>query len=221
MNIIDKVLVFTPTYQINGKDQISDETLESIKAMGGKVEFDFVIGRYNPYPARNHHNILVQYKTARQIFLDSDYSHLITIEHDMIVPSDALETLWKLDVPVAYGLYVFRHNSGNINAYRYENNSKVGSSLSLYPVDLEAAKKKIINKVSGAGFGCLLIERRVLEQIEFHGKAGVVSDIPDVEFATDCLRAGFEQINHFGVKCGHIEPSGKVLYPFQDEGRFL
>lgn len=211
MSTDGNVFVFCPTYQINGVDQIRPETDESIRAMSG--DFDYIVGRFNPY-SRKDLNILNQYQTGRQLFLQGDFSHFMTVEHDMIVPSDALEKLLALNVPVAYGLYLFRHGTKILNAYRYVNSNNVGMSLSLFPDELEQAIRIETPRVSGAGFGCMLVERRVMERFDFHGKEGCDSNIPDVEFATDCLRAGYKQICHFGVKCGHIEPDGNILYPF-------
>jgi len=207
-------MVFCPTYQVNGIDQVHELTLESIYNMRG--EFDFVLGRFNPYSVA-HLNILNQYRKGREIFLRGRYKYFMTIEHDMIVPPDALEMLMLLDVPVAYGVYMFRHGAKVINAYRYTISKTPDMSLSLLPEEFEKAKKQITPKVSGAGFGCMLVKREVLEQLDFHGKAGAASSIPDVEFAADCLKHGFEQRAHFLVECGHIEPGGNILYPFKGD----
>jgi len=64
-------------------------------------------------------------------------------------------------------------------------------------------------EVSGVGFGCTLIYRRVLEKLEMRGGD---HPAPDNYFATDCLRAGFKQVCRFDVQCGHIN-NDVILWP--------
>lgn len=210
MNGEPSTFLFCPTYQVNGIDQVHVRTLQSIYNMEG--DFAFRLGRYNPYNVR-HLNILNQYRTGRRLFLECNYTHFMTVEHDMIVPPDALGKLLAVGAPVVYGLYMFRHNSQAVNAYTLPTGRNPGTSLSHYPDLLKRAAEEVTPEVGGAGFGCMLVERHVLENLDFHGKQGADSCIPDVEFALDCYAAGYKQICHFGVKCGHIDQDGTVLYP--------
>jgi hypothetical protein len=210
------VLVFTPTYQIGGVDQVRKRTLESIDNLQGS--FKFLLGRFNPFNA-GHENTLNQFKTAREIALSRDYDYMLTVEHDMIIPSNALLLLLALQVPVAYGVYVLRHGAKVLNTWRRTTGSYVGMSLSLFPEELKKAKREVTPEVSGVGFGCTLFSRSVLERFPFHGPKNGSGSIPDVPFAEDCIQNGIKQYAHFGVQCGHIEPSGRVLWPDKGENQ--
>ena len=209
------VLVFCPTFEVNGVDQVRPETLDAIDALDGT--FDFVLGKYNPYK-HGHMNILHQYQVARNLALDG-HTHLLTIEHDMIPPPNALVDLVATGEKVAYGVYQLRHGAHVLNAWRKVKSNHVGMSLSLFPDELQQARHQVVPEVSGVGMGCTFIAREVLELFDFrppeNSKGG---QIPDVAFATDCLRAGIKQVAHFGVLCGHIKPDGQVLWPFNNGG---
>jgi hypothetical protein len=155
---------------------------------------------------------------ARGWTLAGGYDALLTVEHDMVLPPDAVEKLVDAGAPVAYGVYMLRHGSNVTNAWEHTGGRNLGMSLSLYPERLAAAKRCGVVEVSGVGFGCTLIRRDVLEQIAFRpdGKAKA----PDIPFATDCLRAGIRQVAHFGVACGHVH-EGKVLTMNNDSGRMV
>ena len=136
----------------------------------------------------------------------------------MVLPPDALQKLWDVNAPVAYGVYMLRHGSNVLNAWEHAAGRNLGMSLSLYPERLEQAKRRGIVEVSGVGFGCTLIRRAVLESIPF--RPDDKAKAPDIPFATDCLRAGIRQVAHFGVACGHVH-EGKVLTMSDDSGRMV
>ena len=122
-----KVLAFMPTYQENGKDKIRNRTRACWDALTFDGELVKHISRVNPHKnvgdgaQRNktgHENVLVQYQTAWQMVMDSDYEALLTVEHDMIFKPEYLQMLWDADKPVTYGMYVFRHGPPLINLAR-------------------------------------------------------------------------------------------------------
>jgi hypothetical protein len=86
-------------------------------------------------------------------------------------------------------------------------------SLSLYPRELKAAQEQGWCEVSGAGFGCLLIKRGVLERVPFRD----AGNAPDLPFAQDCVRQKIKQIGRTDVVCGHIETdeNNVTLWPFE------
>lgn len=212
------VMIFTPTFQVGGMDQIREATVDSIRSLKWDGETEWVIGRFNPY-SDGRLNVLEQYKQGRRIFLDSPHAAMLTIEHDMIVPADALEKLWAATeepdlADVAYGVYMLRHGMKILNAWRLEGRQYVGQSLSKFPEELtELLSKGDICEVSGCGFGCTLMTRHVLEKLEFHEAEGNGHPVPDIPFGQDCLRNGTKQVAHFGVLCGHIDDDGTVLWP--------
>lgn len=206
------LLVYTPTYD----DLLRPETVQSIDAQRTNVRFIARIGRYNPYPGRDMRNVVAQYQQARQQMLAGGFDGLLTVEHDMILPDHAIETLWHSPGDVVYGVYMLRHGTMALNAWRYENRKGLGMSLSLYPGELAQMRKRGWGEVCGVGWGCTLMRRQVLERIDFHQNEA--SDAGDLAFAFDCVRAGVRQVARFDVPCGHVMPDGTVLMPFGRNG---
>jgi len=224
-----KILLFCPTYELsNGSLAVHKETLASIDNLiiPEGVTVDVNVSNNNPYPItgvtkQDHENTLYQYRHARQMILEGDYDALLTIEHDMIIPEDALVKMLDTDADVVYGLYMFRHRTPILNALRDVKARWVDMSVSFFP---ELAKKGIKQgwlEVSGSGFGCTLIHRRVLEKLDIRRVENGSHPCPDMPFATDCLRNNFRQICRFDVPCGHIKPDGTVLWPTGEGGEVV
>lgn len=208
-------MMFCPTYKVNGKVQAYQSSLDSFRAIQSPdgVRVDFVIGMDNPYGAEGRHkNTLHQYQQARKQALEGGYDALLTVEHDMLIPEDALIKLWKSKGDVVYGLYVLRHGAGVVNCMRHiEGSPNIDSSLSLYPKDYHRADRHGWVRCSGVGMGCTLIRRNALEAIPFR-QADEGSYAPDWMLSTDCVRQKFLQICRFDVKCGHID-NGIDIWP--------
>lgn len=214
---MSRVLLFCPTYKVDGMPQIKSMTKESIDGVIAppNVELDKLIGMDNPYKNGGHRNTLHQYQKARGLVLSEGYDALLTIEHDMIVPEDALIKMWNTDAPVVYGVYRFRTAPYYINALEYNPGSKgIGSTYSLVPNKYAKALKRGWAEVSGIGFGCTLIRREALEQFEF--RAADTNYPPDMGFAIDCFCNGIKQIARFDLLCGHILNNGQILYPTEE-----
>lgn len=177
-----------------------------------------VYGR-NDRPNRmgKYADIVDKHNEARRLVLDGGYDALFLVEADMIIPPDALSKLVALDVPVAYGLYVMRYAPYHWLAF---------TRLSGYEVEFvgeqpELAAQWFGNVVitQGAGMGCTLIRRDVLETLAFRNDPlGVVAD--DWTFALDCIAYGVPQVHHCGVVCGHID-GGVVLWPDVDAPKLV
>lgn len=220
-----KILLYCPTYTLpNGELAMRKQTHDSINALmiPDGVTLDIAIDTYNPLPVdtdrkNRHENTLIKYRMARQRVLSEGYDALWTVEHDMIVPEDALVKMLDTDADVVYGLYMFRHLTPMMNALRATSGRYSDMSVSKFPELLAKGKRQGWLEVSGAGNGCTLIYRRVLEKIDFRRAYGGVP-IPDLPFATDCIQNGFKQVARFDVPCGHIKPDGTILHPFMEGG---
>jgi len=218
-----KILLFCPTYKLdNGELAIRNETLESISKIkvpeGVDLEVEISTNNLKAITGiRNvdHENTLHQYRYARQRILDGNYDYLFIIEHDMIIPEDALVKMLATDADVVYGLYLFRQGKPLLNAARAVNSKWPDMSLTNFPEIVKKAREQGWIEVSGFGFGCTLIRRKVLETFEMRRNETVGSPCPDMPFAADCLRHGFKQICRFDVICGHIKPNGDILIPFE------
>lgn len=221
-----RILLYCPTYKIkSGELAMRNETQESITNLiiPDGVSVDVHVDAINPLPhdgdrKNRHENTLIKYRKARLEMLNGGYDALLTIEHDMIVPEDALEKMINTDADVVYGLYMFRHLKPIMNALRTTTGRYIDMSVSIFPEMIKKGKRQGWLKVSGAGFGCTLMHRRVLEKIDFHRTKNGDVPIPDMPFAEDCVQNGFIQICRFDVQCGHIKPDGTVLWPFDKEG---
>jgi hypothetical protein len=116
---------------------------------------------------------------------------------------------------VIYGLYLLRHFKPVLNALRSVNSRWPDASLTMFPEIVKRAKAQGWIEVSGVGFGCTLIRRKVLEKLDMRRSEIGGHPSPDMPFAADCMRNGFKQICRFDVICGHIKPDGDVLIPFE------
>ena len=198
-----KVLLYCPTFKVNGKEQIKIESRKSI----ANIKFNGIVHKeinsQNNHTPPNYQNVLEHYQRARKKVLSKGYDALFTVEHDIIVPPDGLQKLWDLNVPVAYGIYLFRGSKNVVNAFRMVDAPAPDMSLSIFQDLLEEALIEEVVEVSGCGNGCTLIRREVLEKIDFR-QADSGGYCPDMPFATDCLKSGIKQFAHFGVQCGHV-----------------
>jgi hypothetical protein len=221
--MIERVQVFTPVYRLE------PETVAAVLALEWSGPIVWLFQRDNPAgegrrspplvregaSSDGRVNILHQYQAARARFLAGDDDALMIIESDIIPPPDALRRLAALaeqGVDVAYGVYRFR-TTEIINVFeRYPGEPRnEGESLSIHPAKLAAARRRGVTPCSGGGLGCALIQRRVLERIEFRIEETAYCD---TYFNRDVLRAGFRQAADMNVVCGHKDEQGNVLWPF-------
>jgi hypothetical protein len=220
-----KILLYCPTYKVDGKRlALHKRTQESIHDLivPDGVELDFVIAHNNPHPRTgvskvDHENTLYQYRQARLRVLNESYDALFIVEHDMIIPEDALVRMLATDADVVYGLYMFRKGLPLMNCLRATTGRWIDMSVTNFPELIRKGKRQGWLECSGAGFGCTLISRAVLLKLDFH-RADTGHPIPDMPFANDCIQNGYKQVCRFDVPCGHIKPDGEVLYPFRKGG---
>jgi len=235
---IKDVMVFTPVYRLESAtveailggspSTVLKDGLGTSPVRSAGLEWDgsitWILQRDNPLVVGDQAhsgearkagilNNLHQMQRARETFLAGRYEALLVVESDMIPPKDALIRLAAVGTDVAYGVYRFR-TSDVINIFELypgkPNNP--GESLSLHPHLLRRAMKLGVYPCSGAGFGCTLIKRRVLERLEFRIDERD-SVHADTYFCRDVLQAGFSQAAEMRVVCGHKDESGEVLWP--------
>lgn len=193
-----KILAFTPTYA----DALAPETVASMDAQRFDGVLDWVVSKDNPYPVPDHRNVLAQYRMARERCIRDGYDALLTVEHDMILPDNAVQELANTPGDVAFGVYLFRWGSLVLNVFEYINERNIGESLSLHPKKARAAVKAGMLRVSGCGWGCTLLRRSALEAIEFPEEFPE-NPAYDIRFAQLAIRAGLEMTANFRVLCGH------------------
>jgi hypothetical protein len=212
--MINDVLVFTPIWRLE------PETIDAIHSLEWGGVISYLLQRDNPHPEQRDKlkrkvlNHFHQYQRGREIFLSGSYDAMLVIESDIIPPPDALEKLAQMDVDVAYGVYRFRlSNVINIFEMYPGKPRNVGESISIRPGRLEAAIKERFFECTGAGFGCVLIKRQVLEQIPFRIEWPKNGGCCDTPFIKDVFKMGFKQVADMSIICGHKDEDGQILWP--------
>lgn len=215
-----KVLVFVPMSPKTKPDdplqvRIFGRSLQSIMRMkwSGPLSYHF---EREDRPAGHHvryDHILHRYQLARRLTLEGGYDALLTVESDMIVPPDALLRLVRADADVVYGLACGRGNKKwNVFSVLEERSARYFQDTDT-AMARSAFEQGLILRSRGAGLGCTLIRRHVLEAVEFRRPEGGASN--DWYFALDVEAAGYEQVTDFGTVCGHIttRPAPMIIWP--------
>jgi hypothetical protein len=205
-----KVLIYCPMFPT--EPRIRPATLRSILAQDWYAPHEVVFGKNDTVipEARGEKlaDIARKYNQARELVLKGGYDALLTVEADLILPTNALTRLAEVDADVAYGLYVSRHNN---NWYLYTSGPERGRQAGRDKEFRRAVWGKVVESV-GIGTGCTLIHRRVLETLSFEAAPGVAHDW---NFSKACQAHGFRQAHDCGVVCGHIH-AGEILWPDPD-----
>lgn len=137
---------------------------------------------------------------------------MLVIESDIIPPADTLQRLAALDCDIAYGAYVFRNQECPVVNIleRYKQPARnMGESLTVRGL-WEDAKKKGVVECSGAGLGCILIQRDVLATIPFQPPDPAHCDW---QWTEEAYRCGFSMKADTLLHCGHKDVDGAILWP--------
>lgn len=206
-----KILLACPTHRIE------PETLDAIFRLDPSGhDLHMMFTRCNLPSGYGHHlSILKNYQDIRAVFLAQNYDAMLIVESDMIVPPDTLARLAALEADVALGLYVHRH----VGTYNLQWPTEAASLGDFAKFGEEQTFWSQTLDVSGGGFGCALIKRRVLERymfrIEYIGRKNpwVLADC-DYYLFYDLHQAGEYTIRmDTSIVCGHKTPEGVVLWP--------
>lgn len=214
------VLLACPTYRL---ERETVESLLALRAQGQAV--DLWIGTDNPHPVTpdaGAKNMLHQLSRARRVFLQEEYEALMIVESDVIPPPYALDRLSQVleeGADVAYGVYRLRYRDRPgeptcVNVLHRLSPEPGGCKGVGSPMPPESLQSSPVVPVSGSGLGCILISRKVVEEIPFRWE-GVAH--PDHYFTRDVWREGFDQRADLRVRCGHKTPAGQILWPEQNE----
>lgn len=154
-------------------------------------------------------------------FLASGASHLWIVDGDVEVPSHALDTLIKLDVDLASGVYPF-HNFKDCNAMLFGRMAENHPCGYFTPRDWDYLKDQVLGDeepVAG-GNGCMLVKRRVFKRHNPKIKPLRFSRMGhcscDTYFWKRVQDAGFSARIHGGVVCGHL-PEVPLSYFEEDQ----
>jgi hypothetical protein len=206
-----KILIFTPRLRLYGRAVHAAFAMlhaAPCPVVWMQTEHD------NPYPVEGgdngNRNITRLYQQAQEVALRGNYTHLLTLEDDMVPPVDAIAKLLSCAAPVAYSLYCWRRAPYHWSAYRTLHETDGASLSDNNPWQAaEQGKAGAVVDVAGVGRGCTLIRRDALEAVPFRCAYGVGGST-DWYFALDCQAAGVRQVAHLGVQCGHITQIGRA-----------
>jgi hypothetical protein len=211
--MIKDVMVFCPVYRLE------PETVQAIFALewDGAITYHFQKDNPLTLPTKREtgiRNHLHQYQRGRDMFLRGDYDAMLVIESDIIPPPDTLTRLAAIDADTAYGAYVFRQSPVvNIMERYSEGALNVGESLTVRH-KWEWAKAQGVIDCSGAGLGCVLIKRHVLEAIDFRASTLPTARVHcDSWFTCDVYEAGYSMKADCNVLCGHKDEDGTIIWP--------
>lgn len=201
------VLLFIPLHPDYG---IRPACWQSIQALAWKDELTIVMERLdNPPELGGYQDILRKYQLARQMALQGCYDALLTVEADMVLPALALERLTRVETDVAYGLYCSRRPK-----HPWLASVDMGEQYANWISSNEQLRKSLWGSVvetMGAGLGCTLIRRHVLETIPFRLQSGGPAN--DWWFALDVAKAGYSQKHDLGTVCGHVLDESTIVWP--------
>ena len=208
-----KVLCTTPLLkEVDGRARLYGRALQSQFNLSWADRLDHFICNGGDDYFHPWQRVTDKYNAARQVALDGGYTHLLTLEHDVIVPPDALKKLLDADAPICYALYVLRHKLHN--TYPWNAMTKVeGQNCTSLSEDVDAARKSfgsVIN-VAGIGLGCTLIRRDVLEALSFRTPKGTSCDWA---LSLDAQAMGIQQVCDTSVCCAHMTlvPSPRIYH---------
>ena len=153
-------------------------------------------------------NLLAKERRARDVFLSGGYDLYLQIEDDVIVPPDLLLGLESVGADIAYALIVARHQHFWGPAVRLGPGDGGLQTFDSLP-DVRRAVWGRVVPCMGCGLYATLIRRPVLEQLNFELRGSRASDW---YLAQDAHAAGFTQMAHMGLLCGHIDGE-RVLWP--------
>lgn len=213
-----RLLVFTPTYDYaDGTPAMAPECGEAIKSQSVNADWEWQIGRHNPFPGVDHRNVTAQYQEAQRQVLAEGFDALLTVEHDNVLPDcGAIQRLLDTPGDAVYAPYVLRHGVAVLSTWQYCGDRNLGESLTLHPEELAKARQANIWRICGVGHGCTLFHRHVLEQIQF--RSGPDNQYaPDIPFAIDALRLGLVSVGRFDVPVLHRQ-NGDWLHPYTTIG---
>lgn len=213
------ILIFTPRMRLIGRCvQGVYAAKQAYRAPVHHLEFENEqpYGTDGPGPDGNQ-NILHQMSVMRRMVLAGDWSHVLVVEDDMVIPPHTIQSLLDCDAPVAYSLYCWRRGPPHLwSAYHYlfADGGASWSDDQPHTIAAKAQRHDIID-VSGVGLGCTLIRRDVLERIPFRLSDNGMRASVDWYFAVDCQKEDIRQVCHLGVQCGHYHalPSARIIWP--------
>jgi len=200
-----RVLIGIPSAGYNRYGQFLDYIMNIARPKG--TQFAFSHGQ-SPAQARNQ---------IIQQAINEEYSHVLFIDDDVLVPNDIITRLLAHNVDMVTGLYLLRkwpHQPIVFTGAREETPSVkwrclVENQNGLVPID-------------AAGLGCCLIDTKVFKALEHPwitlGDPDPETWCDDVPFFNKARKAGFKAYCDTTLRCGHF--SQLIVWPHYQDGKW-
>lgn len=153
----------------------------------------------------NHYGVHLGRNEVVYGFLAGEWSHLLFVDDDVLIPRDTIPRLLACEASVAGGVYPYRRMT--------EDGVKVVLSAK---VDGEWIDEHFNDSTEAecVGAGCMLIHRESLHSVGFPwfrwpqglDEDGVLRQVSDdLDFCTRVIARGGVVLAHGDVRCGHLK----------------
>jgi GT2 family glycosyltransferase len=141
----------------------------------------------------------------RKSVLDEDYDYFLSLEQDIIPPTDIIEKLISHKKDIVAGVYFL------VNPYLDEHKLRTSiwtnynpETKQMFRVKNEfVLKNNVLMKIHATGIGCILMSRKVLEKIKFRYDKKT-DGFDDMFFCKDARDNKFQIYADTGVLCKHL-----------------
>src|SRR3989338_6269245 len=143
----------------------------------------------------------------RDIALNENYDYFLSLEQDVIPPNDVIEKLLRHKKDIVSGVYFGQYTRGNqkrLLPMLWVAKKDDPTKIRYVPLALNYVNSGDFFKVDLSGLGCILISRKVLENINFKYNSGLKKQFDDISFCIDARNKGFEIYADTSVKCKHL-----------------
>ncbi len=188
----------------NSKDERFAEYIQS----QGIQTIHLAVDRHNTSPKDI---ILKSRKKIHLFFVEHKYDYLLSLDCDVMVKPDLLKKLLAHDKDIVTGLYLYNPQFEGKDAI-YPLLFTFGENNRLRAVKMSQTFENQLIEIAAAGWGCVLVKRKVLEEIELRR---LPTTTEDVFFYLDARAKGFKAYADTSIKCFHmIYPKGDTRNEF-------
>ncbi|MBS3150483.1 hypothetical protein J4425_01600, partial [Candidatus Woesearchaeota archaeon] len=193
-----RILIGCPTS--NYKSYCLKEYLHGVRNLTHKY-VDLVLvdnSKNSDYYNSVKERIVSSRNKLKEYFLKNDYDYLLSLEQDVVPPKDVIERLMKHGKDICSGLY-FKEKDNELIPIMYVPYKNEFAKL----LKFEEIPENELIEVITSGLGCVLIKRKVLENVEFRYEKNK-EPWDDVWFCEDARQKGFKVYVDTSVRCKHF-----------------
>lgn len=167
-----------------------------------------------PKPISIHGRLARMREAQRRLFLSVPWTHLYWHDSDMVPPLDIIPRLLAHDAPVASGLYNRRGDQDLCLCVFKRFGRLPGEELGDTVIE-EIEVVDGLARMAGAGTGCMLVKREVLQDFPFRDPEWYPAEGPgeDVRWCMDLDEAGIPVLVDWNLPCWHVSEDGTGTRP--------